>query len=182
MKLNKKLDRWQLMGILAFISFLFSLSTKTDGVYFVELYFNFYDTVVNMFYRVMVNNVLMEYIFINYTVLLTASIILMIYFIFNENIYLYSFYAFIFSLIILFQIINGFISVGYLGIRVYIISSSYIFTIFSLYYSLSEIYTNYESKTIQEIMYHKNTIFIALSAWFILILNIFLIIISHVRI
>lgn len=113
--------------------------------------------------------------------LLMLSIILMVYFIFDENIYLYVVYAFIFTLTMLFDIVIIFLDVGFMGLGFYLISISYIFTILSLYYALDKINNNYQLEDIQKILYHKNTIILALSAWFIFILNILLIIVSHVR-
>jgi len=134
-----------------------------------------------MISEVMTHNVLFDYIFINLLVLLSLSVILMSYFTICENIYLYSIYCFLFSLIVLFNIVQASSEFTNLGIGFYLLLNSYIFTIFSLYYSLSKIYSNHTLENINKFIHNKNTTVLFLSVWFVFIFNIILLILSRVE-
>jgi len=106
----------------------------------------------------------------------------MSYFTISENIYLYSIHSFISSTIILFLISRAYIELTNVGIGVYLLISSYIFIIISLYYSLRRVYLNHESTDIIKIMWNKNSIILFISIWILFIFNIILIILNNLRI
>lgn len=187
MKFKSDLENWQLTGIISFILFLFSLSNKIsiDEGYVVEVYYNIYERLSRMFYEYAGNNFIVYSFEINVVSLLFISIIFMLYFILRDNIYLYSIWSFIFSIMVLSYISNAFMAFENSNLRLgfYLLVGSYIFTILSLYYSLSEIYSrDIQLTNIRQLIYTKNAIILMLSAWIIFIFNILLIIVSHMRI